>query len=400
MDDRIDGVVLTFQDITGRREAELQVRRSEERLRLLIDSVIDYALFTMSDDGLIDSWNAGAERMFGYTADDILGRSVDILFTPEDRRAGVPAAERDRARADGRASDERRQVRKDGTVFHCTGVTTALGDRGGLGFARVARDLSASRLAADALRDAVAQTDARVRQRTTELEAEVVKRLTAQTDLENLLRKIVTAQEDERARIARDLHDQLGQQLTALRLTLEQHLQRLAAEGGPAHDVERALALAREIDREVDFLAGELRPAMLDDLGLAAALPRYLQQWSGHYGIRGEFRGASFTAGDLPRDAELVFYRVAQEALNNILKHAHASRVDVMLETRDGRVVLIVEDDGLGFDLDALRANAGGIGLAGMRERAASVGATLQIESGPGEGTSIYLRCPAAAAAG
>jgi signal transduction histidine kinase len=205
------------------------------------------------------------------------------------------------------------------------------------------------------------------------------------------MRRLVTAQEDQRARIARDLHDQLGQQLTALRLTLERYRER-ADNAGPVEELDRAAALTREINAELDFLAWELRPAALDDLGLMAALPRYLDEWSEHYGIPAEFRSSTFTADLLPRDAEVTFYRIAQEALNNIIKHAHATRVDVLLEARDGSVVLVIEDDGVGFDPNDPATTAHGLGLVGMRERALLSGAALDLESMPGEGTTVFLR--------
>jgi signal transduction histidine kinase len=204
---------------------------------------------------------------------------------------------------------------------------------------------------------------------------------------------VVTAQEDERARIARDLHDQLGQQLTALRLTLERHRADCHSARGPA-DMDKALELAQSIDREVDFLAWELRPAALDDFGLAAALPRFLHEWSAHYGVSAEFQGPSTVAGVLPSATEIMFYRVAQEALNNIVKHAHASRVDVLLELRDHSMVLVIEDDGVGFEPASREVMERGLGIAGMRERAELVGASLQVESSPGKGTTIFVRCP------
>ena len=167
-----------------------------------------------------------------------------------------------------------------------------------------------------------------------------------------LLQRIVTAQEDERARIARDLHDQLGQQLTALRLTLQRHNERL--ESG---ERDREQIVARPVDRRAD----RQRPR-LSRLGAAAggagrsrprgrAADRSCASGRQHYGIPVEYRGDKLGAGLLPRDAETVFYRVAQEALNNVLKHAHASRVDVLIEARDGCVRLVVEDNGVGFDL-------------------------------------------------
>ena len=117
-DDRIDGIVLMFQDVTARRLAELEVRLSEERMRVMIDSVIDYAIVTTTDDGTIDSWNTGAQRMFGYGSEEIIGQNIGVLFTPDDRLAGVPAAELIQARRDGRALDERQYLQKRRHALH------------------------------------------------------------------------------------------------------------------------------------------------------------------------------------------------------------------------------------------------------------------------------------------
>ncbi len=394
-DDHIDGVVLMFQDITARRHAEREVALSEERLRLLINSVTDYAIFTMTPEGRIHSWNTGAQRMFGYSSEDIVGRPFDVLFTQEDRDANVPATELERARSEGRALDERYHVRKDGTLFYASGVNARLGDESGLGFAKIARDLSSQQRAADDLRQAHADLDQRVTDRTRELETSVAKHQAAQAHVVSLLRKVVTAQEDERGRIARNLHDQLGQRLTALRLSLERVQDRLTKNDERSEELERALSLTNMIDGDVGFLSWELRPAVLDHLGLGVALPRYVRQWAEHYGIEVECKCDSFSTGRLPHEGEVAFYRVAQEALTNVAKHANASRVDVMLEGREDSVLLVVEDDGVGFDPSDGSVLDRGVGLLGMRERAALIGADFQIESKPGDGTSIFVRYPA-----
>jgi two-component system CheB/CheR fusion protein len=394
LDDRIEGVAITFQDVTRRRSAEGLVRTGEERLRLLIDSAIDYAIFTLDVRGRIDYWNSGAERLFGYRADEIVGREGAILFTPEDRAAGVPAEELERAARAGRAEDDRWHLRRNGERFFVSSVTMRLGDGDDLGFAKIARDLTDQRQADYALRNARAELEDRITERTAELRAEVAQHEAARQDVTTLLHRIVTAQEDERARIARDLHDQLGQQLTALRMALERHAAQCAGEG--AQEVERALALTRQIDTEIGFLAWELRPAVLDDLGLAAALPRFLDEWSAHYGITSQFATTGTVAGALSREAEVTIYRIAQESLNNVVKHAHASRVDVLLERRDHAVVMVIEDDGVGFDPADTRTVANGIGLAGIRERASLIGGSVEVESQPGNGTTVFLRCPVA----
>ena len=392
-DDRIEGVVLTLQDITDRRHAEERLRLGEERLRLLIEGAVDYAIFTMRPDGTIDSWNPGAQRMFRYDAEEIIGSHVEVLFTAEDRADHVPEKELRKAYETGRAADERFHVRRDGARFYCSGTTIRLGQS--LGFAKIARDLSSQQQAADALKIVQADFEQRVRERTDALEAQVSARAAAHHHVSVLLQRIVTAQEDERARIARDLHDHLGQQLTALRLTLQAHQESLGSGHPQQERVRHALGIASRIDSDLDFLAWELRPAALDDYGLGAALPVFVREWSQHYNIPVEYRAQTFTAGQLPRDAEVVFYRVAQEALNNVIKHSHASRVDVLLEARDGMVRLVIEDNGVGFELaDREEIRDKGIGIIGMHERAALVGGTLQIESQPGQGTSVYLQAP------
>jgi two-component system CheB/CheR fusion protein len=393
-DHRIDGVVLTFQDITSRVHAEQQVRHSEERLRLLIDSAIDYAIFTMNDQGVIDSWNSGAQRMFGYRAEEIVGLGFEILFVPEDRASGQAAEEIARAMATGRAGDERYHLRQNGTRFYCSGVTIRLGG-GRLGLAKIARDLTDTQDAKTALEAARADLENRVTRRTAALAKEIEGHNEAAAKVQVLIQRLVGAQEEERQRLSRDLHDEVGQQLTALRLALER------APGADEH-VASALQLTNRISREIDFIAWQLRPAVLDELGLAAALPRFVETWASHVGVSVESRVDGYETGMLPGPAEVAFYRILQEALHNVAKHAAATRVDVVLAVNDGRVVLVVEDDGIGFDTTApttgstlMPATAeDGFGLSSMRERAGLIGATLLVESAPGKGTSVLLRYP------
>ena len=144
-DDRIDGVVVTFVDFTARRQAEDELRRSEERYRLLVEGVAEYAMIMTDADGRITTWNSGARKIFGRSEAESLGQPLAVLFTDEDRASGVPERELSTAASDGAASDDRWKLRKDGTRFWASGVTTALRDTNGelRGFATILRDNTA-----------------------------------------------------------------------------------------------------------------------------------------------------------------------------------------------------------------------------------------------------------------
>ena len=139
-EDRIEGAVMTFFDITARRQAEDQARASEERMRMVAESADDYAIITLDEDGRVTSWNKGAQHLFGFSAEEMLGQAIERVFVPEDVAAGVPADELRRARAEGRAEDERWHLRKDGSRFFCSGVTTPLRNGVFHGYAKIARD--------------------------------------------------------------------------------------------------------------------------------------------------------------------------------------------------------------------------------------------------------------------
>jgi signal transduction histidine kinase len=296
-------------------------------------------------------------------------------------------------------------VRKDGARFYVSGVLSALHDADGavIGYVKIARDLTQQRQAEEELRRANDRLEARVRERTFELAKvneslrdEITERIQTEKDRVRLLRQIVRAQEDERRRIARDIHDQVGQQMTALRLNLASLEQGYSADKKAREKLEQTKTIAERLDADVDFLAWELRPAALDDIGLAGAMRSFVSQWSKHSGVETQFHTSGLEQERLSPETETNLYRILQEALNNTMKYAQARRVDVLLERRDNQVVLIVEDDGLGFDPHKEASTDGdkGMGLIGMRERAALVGGTLQIESKPKAGTTIFARVP------
>jgi signal transduction histidine kinase len=201
------------------------------------------------------------------------------------------------------------------------------------------------------------------------------------------VRRVVEAQELERARLARELHDETGQALTSILLGLKP-LERSAESG--------AVALVRELVvstlQSVRRLAVELRPSALDDFGLVPAVERLAQTFREQSGLAVDLE-AQLGEDRLHPEAETTLYRVIQEALTNIVKHADATRVSILLQRKSGAVVAVVEDDGSGFDPGATREDA--LGLAGMRERVLLVGGRLQVESSPGSGTTLVAEVPA-----
>jgi two-component system sensor histidine kinase UhpB len=204
------------------------------------------------------------------------------------------------------------------------------------------------------------------------------------------------AQEEERRRLARDLHDEVNQALTAIRLRLEALAQETPAERAP--ELAELKRLVYQAMDELLNLARQLRPSALDDHGLVPAVETQLKRFSSRTGIEVRL-GTQGNPDDLTEVVQTAIYRVAQEALTNVTRHAGATAVELDLEENEGAAELRVRDDGSGFDPSAIARNsegpAGGLGLIGMAERARLVGGELDVRSAPGGGTTITLRVPA-----
>ena len=211
-----------------------------------------------------------------------------------------------------------------------------------------------------------------------------------------LLNKVVTAQEEERKRISHELHDQIGQLLTALLIQL-QLLERDLNEPPLKDRVKMLKQLAEEISIHLHHIAWELRPPALDELGLLAALERVTEEWSRRFNIPCEFEVNGALNGQFEPEVAIGIFRIVQEALTNIAKHARATHARVTVQQENGELVVTVEDNGIGFRVKDIMRHPDEnkrLGLLGMMERAAMLSGKLDIESKPGKGTKVQLRIP------
>jgi PAS domain S-box-containing protein len=602
------------------RSLEAGADPTDAQFRLLVETVSDYAIYLLDTAGHVMSWNAGAERIKGYAARDIMGRAFSVFYPPEDRAAGLPERNLAQAAREGRLNASGWRVRKDGTRFWADVVITALRDRAGelTGFAKLTRDLTSSRNANERLRESeerlraftdnsptvmflkdaggcyrfvnrpflesfglqaeqvigkrdadvfpaaqaarfaagdarvlatgaaaeseqwigtphgerllmvvnfpvfdaaggiagvggvatditerkraersllerrtlLAQTQSlaglgswewdpatgrftwsdelyrifgfeprslepsfetyleRVHPEDRKMSSTVVARalaegsgfrheerivrpdgserlvrthgqivrdegggalkliaacldVTEQRDaeaaLQSLTRRLVQAEESERRRIAGELHDRVGQTLSALNINLDILLGMLG-EHAPADVRMRlrdSLALVDGTLQSIENVMAELRPPLLEEYGVGAALGWHAEEFSRRTSIAIEFEDlAKQKNRELPREAGVALFRISQEALNNVAKHANARRVTLRLDVEGRDMVLTIRDDGSGFDLAQARARSSRYGMTTMKERVLAAGGQLEVDSAPGKGTTLRARVP------
>jgi signal transduction histidine kinase len=212
----------------------------------------------------------------------------------------------------------------------------------------------------------------------------------------DFLQRIIVTQENERKRIARELHDQTGQALASLMVALK-----ILENAENYNEAKKGLAtLKTAINKEIDAIHGlalELRPSVLDDLGLIPALDLYLNDFKARHAMEISFVTIGFEEHRPEPCIETCIYRIIQESLTNVIRHAKASAVSIILEWGKGKIRGVIEDDGIGFDVEAIKTNPARLGLYGMEERALLLGGSFRIESEPEQGTMIIFEIPSGA---
>lgn len=344
-------------DISELKSAEEALKKSEEMLRGLFESAPD-TVVVIDQNGQIVSVNGQVKSMFDYNASDVIGKSIVTLipeatqlrelWSDQNSTSSTPSG----IELDGR--------RKDGTVFPIDITLNPMKGATSVVIA-IVRDISRRRLAEEALRDYADR-------------------------LQALSRRLMEVQELERRKIALELHDEIGQVLTGLKLTLEVSTRLPVEELG--NSLNQARGLVNELMARVRNLSLDLRPAILDDFGLLPTLLWHFEHYTAQTQVKINFKHSGLEKRRFAPDVETSVYRLVQEALTNVARHANVREVTVRVWTKSEALSIEVEDEGRGFDLKSV-AGRETSGLAGMRERATLLGGQLRIESQVGRGTRL-----------
>jgi PAS domain S-box-containing protein len=404
----IAGAINCFYDITERKAAEMV----SKRLAAIVESSQD-AIIGKDLNGIISSWNKGAQKIFGYTAGEMVGTSITRLIPADRRDEENHILEKLKSGESVEHFETLRQT-KDGQLINISVTVSPIKDATGkvIGASKVARDITERKRAEEAQRRievlaasnsklkreiARRQTVEKVLQKSEQHHRELLEQSRQmQEQLRHMSHQILHAQEEERKRISRELHDEIAQTLVGI----TQHLAALTREAAtnPKRIGQEIARTQRLVEESVDLVhqfARELRPTALDDLGLIPALHVFMKEFSKRTGICIQLR--AFAAVEkLESDKRTILYRVAQEALTNVARHARASRVEVSLRKLPRAFGLTIKDNGKSFQVDrVLHAKKNKrLGLLGMRERVEMVGGSLRVESAPGQGTTVCAQIP------
>jgi PAS domain S-box-containing protein len=351
--------------------------------RLLVESIREYAIFVLDPEGCVLTWNPGAQAMKGYTKDEIVGQHFSKFYPSEAAESGWPQRELALALKEGRFADEGWRLRKDGTSFWASVIIVPLRSKTGelSGFAKVTQDLTDRRQA----EEQVQALNRELRQHVFELDESrrVIELRTI--ELQKLSAQLLQVQDIERRRLARELHDDLGQQLSALAMTLP------TVKGN-----EEASRMAEAAISTVRNLSYLLHPPLLDDTGLRAALHWFVEGMVKRSSIQISLTTTPSGFPRLARDIETTIFRVVQESLTNVYRHANSDSARVEIEKQAEWVIVRVRDYGKGPPQEIMgrtHSPSLGVGLVGMRERVRQFGGELTVSRAE-PGTLVEARIP------
>jgi PAS domain S-box-containing protein len=361
------GAINMLVDITDRKRAELErlKAREGEKFRDLLESAPDAMVIT-GTDGTIHLVNAQAERLFGYVRSEMLGRPATMLLRDPQVVFG-PAPARNK---------ESTGIRKDGTEFPVEINRSPLETEGGALLSTAIRDITEQKKLREQLLNAERQRSA---------------------DLRRYAYSVQHAQEEERQRISRELHDDLCQRLSGMKLHVEVMADTVQSDAELSAKLGELNRQCGELITDVRRMSVNLRPTMLDDFGFSVALRSLAQQFERRHDILVNLDLSTVTQRKLDPQLEIALFRIAQESLMNIAKHARARQVTIALEKREKTLELRIKDDGKGFTAQKTpdpRRFGTGLGLLGMRERAELLDGTFRVESTPGKGTTVSVVLP------
>jgi PAS domain S-box-containing protein len=369
---KVSGVVLSMVNVTERKLAQEARRESEFRYRSLFQDSRDAVYITTRDGKFIDM-NQSTMDIFGYPREELMRMDIRKLYVhPEDRNRFQEVIERE-----GFVRDyEIKFLKKDGTELDCLSTATIRRADDGtiLGYQGIIRDITDRKKADEALRESEKQ-------------------------LRYLSSQLLSAQESERKRIARELHDGIGQSMSAIKFSVENTIRHRekSTTGEDIQSLKALIPLIQASIEEVRKIGMALRPSTLDDLGILATISWFCREFQTIYsGIRVE-KQIEIQEDEMPDTLKTIIYRVLQESLNNVAKHSEADHVSLFLRKTKGGLELAIEDNGVGFDLeDALSVESSkrGLGLASMRERTELSGGSFIIQSTKGEGTVVRALWP------
>jgi PAS domain S-box-containing protein len=384
-DDEIALLQLVGQVITSalqRKNAEARITRAKKEWEQTFDAVPDLISILDNEYRIVQANKALAGKL-GCSAEELIGRSCYEVTHGTDK----PPAFCLHAKVLTDGNDHVAEVHEDRLGGDFLVTVSPLYDQDGKlrGSVHVARDITRRKQAEKALQKAHEELEKRVQQRTAQL-----KRLSAQ---------LLTVQEDERKRIARELHDSIGQSLAAIKFGAESAMEHMLGGTTKAgmESLEALIPVVKQASEEVRRIHMDLRPAMLDDLGILKTISWFCREFTKLYPQLSIQREFGIQEGQVPDRLKIVIFRLLQEALNNVVKHGKAELVSVSLKGAGNRIELLVADNGKGFDADQVQAQrslGGGFGLHSMNERAELSGGSLFIESNRGAGTIVRVSWP------